>query len=573
MKPPLPHHRALPRACLVAGWLLLAALPILYILGHIVATSRNIVFWDEFDTALDLILHLDAGAGWREILGRLFAITNEHRTVMSRLLFATSYWLTGTVNFHVIGAIGNLFFFALCTILVFAVQGWERRVRMTVVLAFMMFQLEHFESFIWSGASIDHFQVVMLAVLAIAALARGTTLAMAGGTVCAVLATFTLAQGNAVWVVGAAMLAHGRRWKEFAAWLAIGIVAVAAFLRGFEFNPGHAIAAPTGENLVQVVHYWLQLLGAPLTLGDARRAPLPGIALLVVLGVFIAQGLPRRQPVAWFSALFAVGALALIALGRAELANGTINSRYFVLGALAWALVIFMLLDVCAEVNPARPFRHLAWLLPGLIAFNVGAAVKFSPMIDSFVEVRDRAATAFEQHGADGHGVASFRLHPRDKHAEVLMRRAEERGVYRLPEFSRPAQFADAKPNTRIIAHLDEIIVNERALTIGGWAMLPERRSRRGEIHVVLRSADSQRVFTAVPLPRPDIVAAYKESRWRYSGFRAVIRRERLPNEDFQLGVLIANGGEPQFLMTANRLELSGPEPKVLRPPPIAKTR
>jgi len=43
-----------------------------------------------------------------------FHSNNEHRMVTSRLMFAASYWLTGTVNFHVIGAIGNLFLVGAC---------------------------------------------------------------------------------------------------------------------------------------------------------------------------------------------------------------------------------------------------------------------------------------------------------------------------------------------------------------------------------------------------------------------------------------------------------------------------
>ena len=185
------HHRSL-----LFVWILAASIPVLYIASLTIAFSRNIVFWDEFDTALDLILRIDAGANWNELLQRFVAINNEHRTVTSRLMFAASYCLTGTVNFHVIGAIGNLFHVGTCVILILSVHGWERRIRMGVLLAFLMFQLEHFESFIWSGASIDHFQVVMLVVGALAALAHSAR----GGVVLAVvlgfLATFTLAHGN-----------------------------------------------------------------------------------------------------------------------------------------------------------------------------------------------------------------------------------------------------------------------------------------------------------------------------------------------------------------------------------------
>ena len=48
-------------------------------------------------------------------------------------------------------------------------------------------------------------------------------------------------------------------------------------------------------------------------------------ALLAGLGVLVARGALAREPVAMFSALFAVGALALIAFGRSELAGTTTN--------------------------------------------------------------------------------------------------------------------------------------------------------------------------------------------------------------------------------------------------------
>ena len=553
---------------LIAGWALLAAVPVVYIVGHIVATSRNIVFWDEFDTALDLILELHAGIDGREIFQRLFAITNEHRTVMSRLLFAVSYWLTGTVNFHVVGAIGNLFFFGLCAALVLAVSGWERRVRMAVVLAFLLCQLEHFESFIWSGASIDHFQVVTHSILAIVLLARGGWRATAGAMVFAVLATFTLAQGNVAWVVGALLLAFGQRWRELGAWCIVASLAVAAFLHGFELNPGHAIDEPNAKNLLHVARYWLTLLGAPLTLGETRWAPLLGIVLLAGYVFFAGRGLARRQPAAWFAGLYGIGALSLVALGRAELAGTLVNSRYLVLGALAWSMLVFLGLELAQEKQPARPFRYLLSALPGLVAFNVVANARFAPLIDSFVEVRDRAATSFEQFGMDGKGVGGVRLHPRDQHADILLKMAEDRGVYRLPEFSRPVKFpANARPGPTMITHVDELFANDRAVTIGGWAMLPGIASRRGEIFVVLKSASRQLLFSTVPLQRSDVAAAYHEPRWRYCGFRAVIRRGRLPQEDFTAGVVLMKDGGPQVIMTPNRLDLSGTEARAIRSP------
>ncbi|MGH7946030.1 MAG: hypothetical protein ACREF9_13615 [Opitutaceae bacterium] len=554
---PTPTPTQPRRWLLLFSWIALGAMPVVYIATQAIAASRNIVFWDEFDTALALILRIHDGADWNELLQRFFAINNEHRTATSRLMFAVSYWLTGTVNFHVIGAIGNLFFVATCVILVVAVKGWERRVRIGVVLAFLMFQLEHFESFIWSGASIDHFQVVMLVVGAIAALARATRGGVALAVLLGFLATFTLAQGILVWPIGACLLWHQRRWHPLASWCVCGVAVVTMFLHGFEINPGHHIAGVTNRSLGVILLYWLALLGAPLTLGDAGFAPWPGAVLLIGFVMLVARGAMRREPVALSSAVFAIGALGLVAVGRSGIAGDEINSRYMVLGALAWALLIFILLEFSAV--PQKPFRQLVWLTPALAAFNLCANLKFAPLIDIFVEVRDRAATSFMQYGEDGRGIT--RLHPLNGHADVLLKMAAERGVYRLPSVSHEASFPNAQPNPRIITHVDELVVNDRAVTIGGWAMIPGRVSRRDEIHVVLRSDKSNLVFSTVTLQRTDVAKAYNEPKWRGCGFRAVIERERLPAEDFTVGVLIAGRSRAEFLMTSNEIHLAPGKP------------
>jgi hypothetical protein len=555
---PLPQRKPFSaHSFVLILWIVLAAIPAVYIGAKVIAASRNIVFWDEFDTALALILRIDEGADWRELLQRFFVINNEHRTLTSRLLFAASYWLTGTINFHVIGAIGNLFLVGACAILITAVKSTERRIRLGVILAFLMFQLEHFESFFWSGSSIDHFQVVTLAVGAIAALARKSRPSLILAIALGFLATFTLAHGTLVWPVGVCLLAHQRRWNDLAGWCACGVIVGALFLHGFQFNPAHHVSDIGGRSAGKVFGYWLALLGAPLTLGDAGFAPWPGALLLAGLVLVAARGAMEREPVAMFSALFAVGALGMVAFGRSELAGGDINSRYMVLGALAWALLIFILIEFASR--PEHPWRPLVAVLPALAVFNVSANLKFAPLVDGFVEVRDRAATSFMQYGEDGRGI--LRLHPKDHHAAIILKQAAERGIYRLPTVTHPADFPDARVNPEIITHLDELVVNDLAVTAGGWAMISGRESKRGQIYVVLRSANHTLVFSTVTLQRPDVAKAYGEPGWRLSGFRAVIERARLPAEDFVVGVLIANGDQAEYLMTPNQIHLMPGKP------------
>jgi hypothetical protein len=556
--------RLLAPRLVALGWMLLAACPVAFIAWNAVIHSRDVVFWDEFDTALDLILQLDAGAGWRETLGRFLAVNSEHRMVTSRVLFALSYWFTGTLNFHVFGALGNLFIVAACAILVVAARTPERRVRLGLVLAFLVFQLEHFENFLWSGASIDHFQVPLLAVAALAATLRGSARALVFAGACALAATFTLAHGTLVWPVCGALLLAQRRGRHAAGWCTAAALAALAFLDGYTISPEHRLGSP-GTALLDLGRYWLALLGGPLTLGDAGFAPVPGVALLLALAVVLRHGGLRREPLLVGTALFAIASLALVAVGRLGVAPTTdINSRYLILGVFAWATLLAALLELAA--TPQRPWRWLLWLLPALVGFNLAANVRFAPLATGFVEARDRAYTMFKTYGADGRGLV--RLHPREGRADTLLRAAAERGIYQLPRVSRFVALRRTAPSSRLIAHVDQFMATSRSIMVSGWGMIPGLASRRGQVHVVLRSPRTFLVLSTVTLQRPDVAQAYHEPRWRLSGFRAVISPDRLPAEDFEIGVLVKDGDRAEFIMTSNRLLLSSGSPRALPAPP-----
>ena len=252
----------------VLGWLLLAAAPVAFIASQVLLTSRNVPFWDDYDSVLGFLLHLDSGATWGDFFQRLFRFDSGHRTVTSRLLFVGSYWLTGGVNFHFINAVGNLTLVGLCALLIARTAGTAERVRMGVVLALGLFHLQHYEPFLWGGASIDHFQILLLAGGSLAALTMQSRNAVAAATLLAVLATFTLAHGCVVWPVGAFVLAHQRRWRVLGFWGGFAAAALAVFLHGFTLNPAHVSGDFSAAGLARLMQFWLALLGGPLALGD-----------------------------------------------------------------------------------------------------------------------------------------------------------------------------------------------------------------------------------------------------------------------------------------------------------------
>lgn len=536
---------------------LLILAPILHILLRTTDERSGIVYWDEYDTALALVVKLKEGTTPLAFVQDLFAINNEHRMVTSRLLFACCYWLTGTINFELINWIGDGTIILMCGLLVMTAGTAPRRWCLALLLAFVLFQLEHYENFLWSGSSIDHFQVVLLAAAALIAVARGSPAGTLAGGFLATLATFTLAHGIAVWPAGAATLCLARRWRDLAIWCGIGALAVGGFFTGFQVNAAQSFVSPSLDGGLKVCQYWLTILGAVPALGAVRVTPYLGGVLVVLLAYVGWRGALRRERIALPLATFAVLAAGLIAIGRAEHSGGQVFSRYYVLSAVAWSLGLFMLIE--RHTHPRRPWRVLAALLPLLIAFNLAANREFADETESWLNCRDIAAVNYRQHGADGHGP--FNLHPNPERSTSLLQKAEVLGVYRLTPVCRPVAFPrHAQETSRINYFVEEVSTNDVAASVHGWAAIPGRPAQRGSVHLVLRSAEATRVFTTVTIPRTDVATVMKQTGWTNAGFHFARRLTGLPAGEYQIGLLIKYGRRADYIMTAHHLSLPDPD-------------
>ena len=370
------------------------------------------------------------------------------------------------------------------------------------------------------------------------------------------LATFTLAHGCVVWPVGAFVLAHQRRWRVLGFWGGFAAAALAVFLHGVTLNPAHVSSDFSAAGLARLVQFWLALLGGPLALGDRVHAPVLGLALLTLLGWLGARGAMTRQPFVMALALFAVGSLALIAFGRIGLAGDHIQSRYLVVASLAWSLAVVLAFDVGSDAH--RPYRLLVWCLPGLVAFNLASNLNTVERTETFLHSRDYPAIRYKQFGDDAHAGA-FRLHPKSDTAKNAITAATTRGIYKFPRFCFPREFTAPELNPKIVTYVTDLTADRYAVGFEGWAMLPAERSKRGTIHVVLRSAQTTLYFTTLSVPRPDVAKAFNEPLWRYCGYNFALLRHRLPDEDFQIGLLIADGDRTEFMMTDKWLRLSDP--------------
>ena len=533
--------------------ILLAVLPIWRVLDLTTDARRDVVYWDEFDTVLALTLKLDSRPAAAEVVRELLSINNEHRMVVSRLIFAASYWLTGGVDFVVFNWIGNLAIVAACLALTLHARTRLHRLLLGLALGAFVFQLGNYENLVWSGASIDHFVVILFAVLASLALAAPGRIRLANATAAGFAATFTLAHGLAIWPAGALMLLAQRRRRPLLVWMAAGMVATGVFLTGFRLNPSHPSPVATLEQAGRFLHYWVSLLGSAPSLGHASMAPVAGV-LLVLLSAFLLRRQGARRAPATFSLLiFLALAAAMIAVGRSEQAKGLVHSRYQIISAIAWAVTLALAVKRTGLLR--RPGLVLPSSAAALLAFNVAANRSYRDELDSWITCRDLAVNMYIEHGEDGRGA--FVLHPKPSHSTGLLKAAQRRGLYAIkPVCNREEPSPRAVESGRITYHIETLDADPVRTVIKGWAGIDGISFERGAISVILRRENISQVYSAVTVPREDVPAIMRQPRWGNAGFSLALPTAGIAVGEYRIGLLVHAGGRDEYVMTAGTITI-----------------
>lgn len=534
---------------------LCAAVPLGYLWFEVARWVRNVPHWDEFDTVLAFLLSLDTDSGWAEFFRRCLEVNNEHRMFVSRLIFATSYWLFGSVNFTVLAVIGNLFLVGAFVLLLSQERFAAARLRLAAVFGLAVFHLQHHESLFWAGSSIDHFLVVLAAVAALGALATSGRTALLVAIAAGMLGSFSLAHGLLIWPIGLGLLALQRRRRAAAAWSVASAVVVAWFFVDFDFNPGHK--TPGFSDLPAVILFALRLVGSSASVGNHDLAPWMG-ALILAGAAAAWRGSARREWLAFAIIAWCLAASFMIAWGRALLSNewAPIASRYVILGSISWALLLWVLLERIL-IRSRRPRRWVAAVLGPLLILNVAANATHASAGRLFAAAAENAVRAHWELGSFARAVTP--PYPDPERADALVRAAASRGIYQLPArtplpfaFPREMPVINAREIGDAAYFIEDVSVDAREVRVRGWAFRNDETSRPGDIAIVFRASDQLVAYEASPQLRPDVAESF--ARWDaiYSGFELRLRRERLPAGTMSLGIGFELAGTPEYMMTAH---------------------
>jgi hypothetical protein len=330
---------------------LLIALPALLFYGIL---FRQLVDLPLMDDYYALLRFLNQAVQQREAAAKfwffLAAQHNEYKLFLVHALAWAQFALLGHVNFAQLSVLGNSAVLALALVLwrmfLPGLQDAARRLALFVPAAWLLFQLEYWETLDWAMASLQNLWVIAFSLWAICCLLRPSRRAYAGALVLYTLAVATLANGFLLLPVGILILLARRQLARVAGWLVASAVCTAAY--AFHYNVMSSQSTSHGSVFSALPHlrpdYAIAFAGnagaiagpSPISAGICLTL---GTVLLLLFGWLARRGYARRNPAVAYSVLF----LLLTALGVAGLRSdfGLIQSlapRYTIYGAL---LLIF----------------------------------------------------------------------------------------------------------------------------------------------------------------------------------------------------------------------------------------
>jgi hypothetical protein len=313
---------------------------------------------------------------------------NEHQIFFPRCLMVgmarLSHWNIGW-------ELAATYLFALGIGAVVALRFRRLKIAWALPLAsLMIFSFVQKENWLW-GWQLQMMLVTTLSLAALALLARAqvSTVEVALASLLGVIATWTFANGVAVFPVGLVVLwCVGRAQPVRVAVLGgVGAVAIGLYVHNYHPIVGHPPATYVLHHPIDGVLYGLAFLGSPLGLFKGVLAAVLGALGLVALGwLWRARWREAsREELAFALGLagFTLAAAAITTVGRAGFGiDQAVSSRYTTLATPMWLALIVL----AANSSLRRP------LLGVLAVLALGVYVQSGrfALVDSYVRRADR---------------------------------------------------------------------------------------------------------------------------------------------------------------------------------------
>lgn len=436
----------------------LIVLPATVFYGILFGGLINLPYQDDYDALMTFVNKVVQAKGAEAKIGYFLASQHcEYKLFFVQAVAWGQFAVKGRLNFAELCVLGDSAVLVLALILWRMFLPRERdlakRLAFFVPVAWLLFQLQYFETLNWAMASLQNLWVLVFALGTIWCLPRTGRSAYASAAVLYVLAVATSGNGFFLLPIGMLVLLARRQWARAAGWLTISAVCIAAYI--YHYNTMSSLSPLHRSEFSALLDfrpdYALAFIGNAAAIGG----PTPfwtgvslalGAGLLAFFGWVARRGYARRNPAVCCSVLF----LFLTAVGVAGMrsdfgVNQSLESRYTIYGAL----FVIMAWTVAVEEFPAQRSEPLLQNGPYLtmVVFTVVFALAMDDVGYLNLAQRERALiggmAAFERTSASRSPEGPVPSYPYpDKILTLLCQRArgimgesKQLGVYEPPRF------------------------------------------------------------------------------------------------------------------------------------------
>ncbi len=324
----------------------LIVLPAVIFYSSLFSHLVNLPILDDYDALLQFLNQVVRANGMTRFWLFLVAQHNEYKLFFGNGVALAQIAVLGHVSFAQLWVLGD------SAVLVLALLLWRmflpgekdlvKRLAYFVPVAWLLFQLEYWETLNWAMAGLQNLWVIVFCLGAIICLQGRTRKAYSGAVILYVLGIAASGNGFLLLPLGLTILVIQRRFARTAGWLAVSGACIAAY--AYHYNPMSSQAEPGGSVFSTLLHfrpdYAIAFVGnAGAVASDSKTSAWVsltlGTCLLLFFGWLVKRGYPRRNPLVSYCVLF----LLMTAVGVAGLRSEfgllqSLESRYTIYGIL-----------------------------------------------------------------------------------------------------------------------------------------------------------------------------------------------------------------------------------------------
>ncbi len=339
------------------GRRLLCMLPLLIVAGfyfsYLYQHAVNVPVADDIYDVLQPLVQASSAENAKNSLQILYQQHTDHRTIASRLVYGALYLATGEVNFRTLNIIANLALLLLLVALYRMSAGTPRRLLVLLPAALLLLQLRAYDIIFWAMASFAYFYVFVYGFFCVLLLHNTSRRRFFAAVVMATLASFTLASGQMIWLIGLVSLAQQSLLRNslpqrYLLWWLLCAVTILLLWRVDDRIGAATLLANVFHDPGHHVLYTLTLLGSAVTESSvAAAASVGGLMLIILCSCTLHRWREpdlRLELCCWFIVLSAMA--VVLGRGFATVDSGLI-SRYSFLSVLmltsTWILLALRL--------------------------------------------------------------------------------------------------------------------------------------------------------------------------------------------------------------------------------------